>query len=240
MKIYQLNELYETPSEFNTALSTKVTNMNLMFSSAYADSVYATFISYAIYNHFFEDRVAYFSFNEDEEVALAETKEKFITRLAYDVAVKFPYWKTKYDYILKLFSDDELNLLQSSRMKSSSSERVDSAGGSFQKSASTPTGVNVETLTGDELNITTEGSETKTEGTTEGELNTSVSSSGFVDKYTNYQGKTNTASRTSGERSGDILREGSIDELLKVLERLPSSFADEITKEVFYHFIFVY
>ena len=67
-----------------------------------------------------------------------------------------------------------------------------------------------------------------------------VDSSSFADKYTNYQGKTSTGSKTSGDRSGEVLREGSIDDLLNILEKLPSSFADEITKEVSKHFELLY
>ena len=36
------------------------------------------------------------------------------------------------------------------------------------------------------------------------------------------------------------MREGSIDELLKVLEKLPSSFADEVSIALQKHFIFDY
>lgn len=67
-----------------------------------------------------------------------------------------------------------------------------------------------------------------------------IDTTGFVDKYTNAQQKYANASRVVGERSGEILREGSVDELLKILEKLPSSFGDEINKELSKHFLFVY
>lgn len=234
MKRYTLQELYE-PAELKSALETKVSACGLMLSTQYASSVYSSFISNAIYNAFYEDEVNYVSGSEDEETAVSEIKEKFINRMGYDIAVKFPYWKTKYDYIMKLLDPSEINLLQSSKMISSSNERVDNAGGTLQKSATTPTGVSSE-LAGDELNIET----TSSEGEGTQSLDVEVSGSGFVDKYTNYQGKTNTASKSSAQRSGTILREGSVDELLNVLEKLPSSFADEVTREVCKHFVFVY
>lgn len=237
MKRYDLNILYETYEEFYNALNDSVASANLMFANQYSESVYSTFIASAIYNAFFSDEVLYPSFNSDNETAMTEIKEIFMKRLGYDVAVQFPYWKRKYDYVVKLLSDDDLSLLQTSKMTSSSQERVDNAGGVLQKSANTPTGVSL-TPTDDTINIETEktGDVDDTAQTTESKVETT----GFVDKYTNYQGKTSTASKTSGSRQGEVLREGSIKELLDVLEKLPSSFADEITKKVSKHFNIVY
>ena len=225
MERYELELLYITADDFKSALETSVASMGLMLSSSYASSVYSTFIAYSIYKYFYADKVYYEGETTDEVKAI------FMQRLGYDVAVKFPYWKRKYDYILKLLSDEELSLLQTSKMTSSSQEDVNSAGGVIQKSASTPTGVS--TGTGDELEISATIDQT-------GTLDVGVDSSSFADKYTNYQGKTSTGNKTSGTRSGEVLREGSIDELLKVLEKLPSSFADEITKEVSKHFEVLY
>ena len=225
MERYELKQLYASVSDFKSALEQGVTSMGLMMASQYSNSVYSTFIAYAIYKYFCDDYVHY---TGDTSSDVATT---LMYRMAYDVSVKFPYWKVKYDYILKLFTEDEISLLQSSKMTSSSSEKVNSAGGVIQKSASTPTGVS--SATADEMEISNEVDEYDT-------LNASVLSSSFADKYTNYQGKTSTGNKTSGERSGVVLREGSIDELLKILEKLPSSFADEITKEVSKHFDLVY
>lgn len=228
MERYELQELYSTADLFKSALETSVTSMGLMLSSSYANSVYSTFISYAIYKYFYEDKVHYEGEDADE------VKAQFIQRLGYDVAVKFPYWKTKYDYILKLFTPTELSLLQSSKMISESHEDVKSAGGVIQKSASTPTGVNTGNYTGDSMEISAvEDAQTKT-------LDVGVVTDSFAEKYTNYQGKTSTGSKTSGDRNGEVLREGSIEDLLKILEKLPSSFADEITKECSKHFELLY
>ena len=225
MERYELEELYISLQDFKDALDTGVNASGILMGISYT-GVYATFIASAIYNYFYSDKVHYEGENTNE------VKTIFMKRLSYDVAVKFPYWKTKYDYILKLFTPTELSLLQSSKMTSSSQEDVNSAGGVLQKSASTPTGVNQTTDTGDSMTISASESE--------GTLSVDVSVDGFVDKYTNYQGKTSTGSKTSGSRSGEVLREGSIDELLKVLEKLPSSFVDEITKEVSKHFELLY
>ena len=225
MERYNLDVLYTSLQNFKDALDTAVAGQGITMGISYS-GVYATFIASAIYNYFYDDKVHYEG--EDEN----EVKAIFMKRLSYDVAVKFPYWKTKYDYILKLFTPTELSLLQSSKMTSSSQEDVKSAGGVLQKSASTPTGV-VSSGTNDDIDIhiTTVDDE---------EVDTRVENNGFVDKYTNYQGKTSSASNTKGERSGEVLREGSIDELLKILEKLPASFVDEITKEVSKHFELVY
>ena len=114
-------------------------------------------------------------------------------------------------------------------MTSSSSDTTKSASGTLQKTATTPTGVSADTST-DSFDI--EVSESS--GVMTGEVDTS----GFADKYTNAQQKFANAGKVEGERSGQVLREGSIDELLNVLEKLPSSFADEITKDLQKHFIF--
>ena len=228
MERYTLKDLFADgwADELKSALDLAVPSMKLMLYNQYAGSVYSTFIAYAIYNAFFDDYVNYEGNNQ------FEVKQIFVPRLAYDIAVKFPYWKTKYDYILKLFTPTELNLLQSSRMTSSSSEVVDNAGGTLQKTASTPTGVSTSSTGSDEIDITLDSDDDSTD--------VEVATDGFVEKYTNYEGKTSTASKSIGSREGDIMREGSIDELLKVLEKLPSSFADEITREVSHHFVFVY
>lgn len=225
MERYDLQTLYSSADDFKDALTSSVTSMGLMLSSSYAGSVYSTFIAYSIYKYFYDDKVHY------EGETTDEVKTIFMKRLGYDVAVKFPYWKRKYDYILKLLSDEELSLLQTSKMTSSSQEDVKSAGGVIQKSANTPTGVTT-TGTDDELEI----SATEEDDT----LDISVGSSSFADKYTNYQGKTSSGNKTTGIRSGEVLREGSIDELINVLEKLPSSFADEITQEVSKHFELLY
>ena len=226
---YTLKETYSTIVLFNTALTTSVIRAGLMFSSEYASSPLSSLISNAIYNYFYDDNLKYYG---DE---ITDVRDNFIQRIGYDIAVKFPYWKTKYNYILKLFTADQLNLLQTSRMISESHEDVKSAGGVIQKSASTPTGVSA-TSSGDNLEITTTPSSTTTSET----LDVDVGSDSFADKYTNYQGKTATGSKTQGDRSGDVMREGSIKELLEVLEKLPSSFTDEILKEVSKHFEVVY
>lgn len=225
---YTLKDLYNTLLSFKTALDTGVASQGLMFSTDYNNSPIGTLIANSIYNYFYDDYVKYYGDN---------ASTNFMNRLSYDIAVKFPYWKTKYNYILKLFTPDQLNLLQTSRMISESHEDVKSAGGVIQKSANTPTAVNTSsTSTGDNLEITTTPSSTTTSET----LEVDVGSDSFADKYTNYQGKTTTGSKTQGDRSGDVMREGSIKELLEVLEKLPSSFTDEILKEVSKHFEVVY
>ena len=183
------------------------------------------FMASAIYGYFYNDLVAYQGEDEDDVVS------KFEPRIFYDIAVKLPYWYRKYNYIKNLLTSDELSLFQTSKMTSSSSDTTKSAGGSLQKVATTPTGVSVDGST-DGINIDIKS------GDNDGDND--IETEGFVDKYTNHQQKFANASRVEGEREGTILREGSIDDLLQVLEKLPSSFADELTKDLQKHFIFDY
>ena len=184
-----------------------------------------TFVGMVVYGYFYDDLVAY----EGEDVE--DVQETFIDRLCYDVNVKIPYWSKKYDYVKKLLTTDDFSLLQTSKMTSSSNDTTKSAGGTLQKTATTPTGVSATGST-DSINIDIKS------GTSDGDND--VETNGFADKYTNAQQKFANATRVEGERSGEILREGSIDELLKVLEKLPSSFANEINIVLQKHFIFDY
>ena len=223
--ICTLEDIYATPSELNLAVTSAVTDMSLqsMFmgiqSTSYAEVM--TFICTTIYGYFFEDYLAYRG-DTAQDVA-----EQFTKRLTYDICNKFPYWYRKYNYIKKLLTDSDFSLLQTSKVTSSSSDDTQSAGGSLQKGATTPTGVSTGTSL-DRIGITMSSG-----------LN-DIDTTGFVDKYTNYQQKYANANRVKGSRSGNISREGSIDELLNVLEKLPSSFASEITTMLQKHFIFDY
>lgn len=228
MERYTLNHLY-TLAELKQAIDSNI-DTKLIMSIISIDVNYTSlkeFIASAIYGYFYADLVAYEGDNETDVKAI------FINRLCYDIGVKIPYWYRKYKEIRKLLTGDELSLLQTSKVVSSSSDKTNTASGTLQKTATTPTGVSSGTATdGFELNLE--------ENDITGELNVSVDTEGFADKYTNAQQKFANAGKVEGERSGTIEREGSIDDLLKVLEKLPSSFADEMTKELQKHFIFDY
>lgn len=223
MERYTLSQLY-TQANLQTALRTAITSSGLLMGKTLDNDV-ADFVASAIYGYFYNDLVVY---EGDDE---SDVKALFIARLGYDVGVKYLYWKRKYDYIKTLLTSDDITLLQTSKMVSSSNDLTKSAGGSLQKVATTPTGISTNPVT-DGIDITI-GS-----GTDDGE--NEIATEGFVDKYTNSQQKYANANRVEGERSGEILREGSIDELLNVLEKLPSSFADEVNRELQKHFIFDY
>lgn len=231
MERYKLNELYNSATSLNSALTTPLTVSGspikplMMGLTNVQINSFLPFITGCIYGYFLHDLVAYQG--EDE----SEVKLTFIERLSYDIAVKFPYWFKKYHEIEKLLTTDDLSLLQTSKVTSSSQDETNSAGGSLQKGATTPTGVSA-TTSPDEINITIG------EGTDAGE--NSIETNGFADKYSNHQQKFANASQIKGSRSGEILREGSIKDLLDVLEKLPSSFADEITHALAKHFIFDY
>ena len=231
MERYKLYEFYPTFNLFLQDLVSYSSGIGLMLSSSITTSdVHTLFIAHAIYGEFFDDEVAYYI--DDAQDPFRETNDIFMRRLGYDVAVKYPYWKKKYDYVLKLLTEDEISLLQTSKMISSSNEQMENAGGSLQKSASTPTAVST---SGDEdgfsLSMTSESTT---------DLEVAMTTNGFVDNYSNFQGKTATTSKSLVDRDGKITREGSIKELLEVLELLPSSFADEVTRSLAHHFMFVY
>ena len=230
MERYTLGHLYDIvgltgfTSTVKTGLSLKYSTLLMgLTATQYNDIV--TFICGAIWGYYYDDLVSYQG--EDESAVEVQLNN----RLVYDIAVKLPYWYKKYNYIKKLLTTEDLSLLQTSKMTSSSTDATKTAGGSLQKIATTPTGVSADSST-DEIDITI-GS-----GSDEGE--NTIDTTGFVDKYTNTQQKYANASKIEGERSGEILREGSIDDLLKILEKLPSSFANEVCKEVQKHFIFDY
>lgn len=227
MERYPLSDLYASATELKNGLKPKVNTSGMLMEVTTTDPLYDAVIGFVcscVYGYFFDDLVAYPSENDDP----TEVVSTFEKRVAYDISVKLPYWYKKYDYVKTLLTTDDISLFQTSKMVSSSQDLTKSAGGSLQKGATTPTGVSTGTAEdGIDLTIGNDGTN-------------SIVTEGFVDKYTNHQQKYANASRIEGERSGEILREGSIDDLLKVLEKLPSSFADEITRELQKHFIFDY
>lgn len=223
--IYKLNDLYSA----NTLISDVTTSFNSLPLSAFKMGMNTTdlnevlgFVCSVSFGYFFDEYVAY---DGDDTT---EVMDKFIDRFCYDIGVRLAYWYRKYNYIKELLTNDDFNLLQTSKMTSSSTDTTKTAGGSLQKIATTPTGVSTGT-SDDEIDITI--------GTTG---NNTIGTDGFADKYSNTQQKYANANQVEGSRSGEIFREGSVDDLLKILEKLPSSFANEITEMLQKHFIFDY
>lgn len=216
----KLSQLYVSSSAFATAMSTQLLTNSAIYSPFVSSPVSASFelfIFTSIYNYYYDDIVAY------------EDSDDFVNRLAYDVAVKYGYWYKKFTYIQDLFR--ELDLMQSSKMTSSSNDKTSSVGGTLQKTANTPTGVTTESDNVINLSMyDTSSDETESSETL-------AVTTDYVDKYTNYEGKVHSSAIAKGERSATIERQGDIETLLRVLEKLPSSFADEITKYVSKHFI---
>lgn len=227
MERYKLNELFNTSSQFALLMRTAILKHTplLMGTDATLQSELIGFISSCIYGYFYDDLVAYAG------NSVSEVSPIFLDRLGYDLAIKYAYWSRKYNEVKKLLTAEDLSMMQTSKVTSSSTDETRSAGGSLQKGATTPTGVSA-TTNPDEINITITPDD--------GEVENSIDTNGFVDKYSNHQQKFVNANKVEGERSGTILREGSIKELTEVLEKLPSSFADEVTKQVAKHFIFDY
>lgn len=223
---YKLSDLFDTASDLTDEIKDEYdTSMAMGLNSTQLNEV-LSFVGSVVFGYFYDDLVVY-----DGETD-SEVYGTFSNRLTYDIAVKLPYWYRKYNYVKKLLTDSDFSLLQTSKMTSSSSDKTNSASGTLQKTATTPTGVSTGTS---EDSIDIEISETSDNDTT-----SNITTTGFADKYTNAQQKFANAGRVEGERSGEVLREGSIDELINVLEKLPSSFADEISIALQKHFIFDY
>ena len=220
--LYTLEELYTQTQFNNDVLNYLNTNGSPFLLGESVDTTFVNYLCASIYNYFYEDYVAYSG--EDE----TEVNDIFINRLGYDIAIRYPYWKRRYAYLKALY-DGTLDLLRTSKVDSSSSDKTDSVGGSLSKSASTPSGVTT-TTTPDTITITRDDDSEEH----------SVDTDGFVDKYTNYQGKTATANNIVGERQGSIERTGSIKEGFDALDRMSYTLPDEIAKAVSKHFIFDY
>jgi hypothetical protein len=225
MERYTLIELYANKSLLEDDLNNWLSDSDMIMGLTEEDfGEVSSFISACIFGYFYPCLVAY----ADEDKSAVRTT--LIDRMGYDIAVKLPYWYRKYNQIKKLLTTEDLSLLQTSKVVSSSRDNTASASGSLQKTATTPTGVNVGG-TIDNIDITNTIDVNK-------DSSAEVETTGFADKYTNAQQKFASANNVKGERSGTITREGSIDDLLNVLEKLPSSFADEVTRDLQKHFIF--
>ena len=231
LMLYTLNDYYgneDSPvASFINDIKSRTNSVITFGKTATQLNELITFVGNVIYGYFYDVPVSY-KIDEDD---IPEDFSVFLSRLCYDINLYTPYWFKKYEYVKKLLTTSDFNLLQTSKMTSSSSDTTKSAGGTLQKTATTPTGVSADSAT-DSFDI--EISETS--GVMTGEVDTT----GFADKYTNAQQKFANASQIKGERSGEIMREGSIDDLLKVLEKLPASFGNEISIALQKHFIFDY
>lgn len=229
MERYKLKELFDNYNQYKVSILTAIIDKQLigltmgLDNAKYGETL--NFITASIYGYFYDDLVVY------KGETQGDVQDYFIERLSYDIAIKLPYWYKKYDQIKKLLTTDDLSLMQTSKMTSSSNDTTNSAGGTLQKTATTPSGISVEGSS-DSFTLEIEQDGTGTDA--------SVETNGFADKYTNAQQKFANAMRSEGFRSGEVMREGSIDDLLKVLEKLPSSFADEINRDLQKHFIFDY
>ena len=222
---YKLEELFDDASELTTYITGGVTTAMTMGLTTSNLSELLAFVGNVIFGYFFEDLVAYDG--EDD----GEVQVKFIIRICYDINLHLPYWYRKYNQVKKLLTDADFSMLQTSKVISSSSDKTKSASGTLQKTATTPTGVSADSAT-DSFDIQI----SESEGVTTGEVDTT----GFADKYTNAQQKFANAGRVEGERSGLIEREGSVKDLIEILEKLPASFGNEISITLQKHFIFDY
>lgn len=223
---YKLSDLFDTASDLTDEIENEYDlSLTMGLTSTELNEV-LSFVGSVVFGYFYDDLIVY-----DGETD-SEVYGTFSNRLCYDIAVKLPYWYRKYNYVKKLLTDTDFSLLQTSKMTSSSTDKTDSASGTLQKTATTPTGVSTGT--------SSDGFSVEIEVESDNVTSSDIVTTGFADKYTNAQQKFANAGSVKGERSGEVLREGSIDELINVLEKLPSSFANEISIALQKHFIFDY
>jgi hypothetical protein len=181
------------------------------------------FVSYVmtlIYLEFEDDRIAYTSFDD------------FKKRLFFDLTCSMPFILRKYNEYLNLLNTSTTPSLNvSSSMHSQSNEDGHNASGFLQKTASTPTGVSTGT-TEDVITIDTSKQS--------GSAKASIETDGFVDKYTNFQGKSASSSSINNEKITDIERKGSTKDLLDNIKRLEFELHNEILGIASKHFLVLY
>lgn len=209
-------------SELLTAFQTFLaTNPDLyLLPTSTITEKFASYVIGLIYHEYEDDRIAYTSFDD------------FKKRLFFDLTCSLPFILRKFnEYVSLLNISTTPSLNVSSSMHSQSNEDGHNASGYLQKTASTPTGVSTGT-TEDEITITS--------SKTNNVANNSVDTNGFVDKYTNFQGKTTSASSINNEKITDIERKGSTKDLLENLKKLEYELHNEVLGIASKHFLTLY
>lgn len=174
-------------------------------------------VAKAIFNYYYDDKIAYL----DNEV--------FAYRLMNDIAININrYFEMKQvEFYLAKDSTTNDKWCLTTKTSSIANESGKSGSAVLQSSASTPTGVSP--------NAT--GSTIEMEDTEDGK---SYSNNGYVDKYTNFQAKTNGLHKNDIDRTAEVSRIGNYDVAIELLKMFPKSYMEQVLKDVSKHFIYVY
>lgn len=215
-----LQEKYQTADSFISVLSTLFRDdFNYYLEDSMVTTIqnFLTKIGKSIYMYYYDDKIAY----EDEEV--------FAYRLANDIAINvnryFEMMKVEFYLVKDSTTNDKWCL--TTKTSSVANESGKSGSAVLQSSASTPTGVSPSST----------GSTIEMEDTEDGKV---FENNGYVDKYTNFQAKTNGLHKNDIDRTADVSRSGNYDVAIELLKKFPKSFMEQVLKDVSKHFIYVY
>ena len=220
----QLKDEY-TKAQFISAISTKFTALDFG-DVAYGSAMATTFSGFieklakVIYEQYETDQLAY------------QDKDVFMKRLTMSLTKNINYYfqRKGIDFLIGSNTDNDKYVLTST-LTSGTSETGVTGSTVVQSSASTPTGVSGSD-TGDSLSL--EMKETS------GVDSVDLSNDAYVDKYTNFQGKTNGLHKNKVERDNTSIRSGSFLNAIELMKNLPKTYLDEVLEDVSKHFIIVY
>lgn len=218
----ELQDIYEDEDAFISMLNTKKTQYSKIANEV--GDLPVSFINYIgslIYNHYDDSIIAY------------GQKDIFEKRLCLELFRQLPYLVTKYNAMKYLSQLDLDKMLQTSKTTSKSNESGINGSTMMQKTASTPTGVSATPVS------TTQEVDLQKDETT-GVVTLDTPTDDFVDKYTNFQGKTSGVRKSDIDRNNEISRQGSYKDLIELYNKIPNGFYDEILSISGKHFIFVY
>ena len=174
-------------------------------------------IAINIFLYYYDDKIAYLD------------REVFAHRLTNDIALNINrYFEMKnVEFYLAKDSANNDKWCLTTKTSSVANESGKSGSSVLQSSASTPTGVSPSST----------GSTIEMEDTEDGK---SYSNNGYVDKYTNFQAKTNGLHKNDVDRTAEVSRSGNYDIAIELLKKFPKSYMEQILKDVSKHFIYVY
>lgn len=176
-------------------------------------------IAYLIYDYYGEDKLAYLD------------TIKFVKRLSQDIIFNIPKYYNKYN-LVKILTDLEISSRydDTSSLNSGVDEKSNNSGNVVQSSADTPP--TIKTNTNDKLSIHLTDNANIVE--------TDNDNTGYADKYTNTQSKTNSLNVNDLKRETIMKRKGNIKNIYEIINQLPKSLYDEILTDFSKHFIIVY
>ena len=221
-----LNDLYETQTDFYNAVSTLVSAYDFSFLSSDTTLVnkikaFVNILANPIYNEYYDDKVAY------------EESDVFLKRLINSVARKVNNWYVHHKLEEGLMNNASLdNYIKNGGTHSETNENASTGSAVIQKSASTPTGIT--------HNASSEGVDMELSHSSSTDTTSLDVDDGYDDKYTNFVGKTNGLHRNEVDRDTDITRTSNYGLALEIADKIPYSYINDVLREVSQHFIQVY